>query len=428
MKFTLIGREKNEVTFKMGVTAEDFEAALAKGYAIGKGRYVVDGFRKGKAPRKLIEAKYGDDVFYEDAINQLFSDNYPKAIEELKLEPVDRPSIELTDEIGAGKDFELTVKVTVMPVIEVKDYKGIKVSKVEIAVTEEDVEKDLEALQKRNSRMILVERPAESGDTVLIDYAGFVGDHQFDGGTAERQPLVLGSNSFIPGFEDQLIGAAVGEERDVKVTFPEEYHSEDLAGKEAVFKCKVHEIKATELPVLDDDFAKDVSVFDTLEELKKDTREKLEKAAAEKAEYNIKNSILEKVYEATEVDVPDVMVDEQIDDMIREFDQQLRYQGMEMEKYFEFIGKTIEDFRSEVRPDAFKKVKTRLVVEAVADAEKFTVTEEDMDKEMEAMANQYQMELEKLRGMMSLEGITYLAKDIKNKKAIDFMFENAVIE
>ncbi|MDD2484359.1 MAG: trigger factor [Eubacteriales bacterium] len=427
MKFTYIGREKNEVTFKMDVTAEDFAEALAKGYASGKGKYVVDGFRKGKAPRKLIEAKYGEDVFYEDAINQLFSENYSKALDELNIDPVDRPVVDFGD-IDAAKGFEVTVKVTAMPIIEVKDYKGIKVAKIEIPVTDEDVEKDLEALQKRNSRMVLVERPAANGDTVLIDYAGFVGDLQFDGGTAERQPLTLGSNTFIPGFEEQLVGASVGEERDVKVTFPEEYHSDELAGKEAIFKCKVHEIKETELPALDDDFAKDVSVFDTIDELKKDTREKLEKAAAEKAEYNIKNSILEKVYEATEVDVPDVLIEEQIDEMLKEFDQQLRYQGMELEKYFEFLGKDVTEFRAEVRPDALKKVKTRLVVEAVADAENFTVTEEDMDKEMAAMADQYKMELEKLRGMMSLEGITYLAKDIKNRKAIDLMFESAVIE
>jgi trigger factor len=427
MKCTYTGREKNEVTFKMDVTAEDFQAAVSKAYASSKEKYAVDGFRKGKAPRKLIEAKYGDDVFYEDAINQLFAEIYPKALDELNLDPVDRPSVDF-DEIDAAKGFGITVKITVAPVVEVKDYKGIKVSKVDVTITDEDIAKDLEGLQKRNSRMVLVERPAADGDTVLIDYAGFVGDLQFEGGTAERQPLTLGSNTFIPGFEEQLIGATVGEERDVKVTFPAEYHSEDLAGKEAVFKCKVHEIKETQLQPLDDDFAKEVSEFDTLDELKADTKTKLEKIAKDKAEYDTKNSILEKLYEATEVDVPDVMIEEQIDDMLKEFDQQLRYQGMDLEKYFQYLDKKVEEFRDEVRPDALKKVKTRLVVEAVADAEKIEVADEDIDKELAAMAEQYKMELDKLKGMMSAEGITYLVKDIKNKKAIEIMYESAVIE
>jgi trigger factor len=427
MKCTYTGREKNEVTFKMDVTAEDFQTAVSKAYASSKEKYVVDGFRKGKAPRKLIEAKYGDDVFYEDAINQLFAEIYPKALDELNLDPVDRPSVDF-DEIDAVKGFGITVKITVAPVVEVKDYKGIKVPKVDVSITDEDIAKDLEGLQKRNSRMVLVERPAADGDTVLIDYAGFVGDLQFEGGTAERQPLTLGSNTFIPGFEEQLIGAKVGEDKDVKVTFPAEYHSEDLAGKEAVFKCKVHEIKETQLQPLDDDFAKEVSEFDTLDELKADSKAKLEKIAKDKAEYDTKNAILEKLYEATEVDVPDVMIEEQIDDMLKEFDQQLRYQGMDLEKYFEYLGKTVDEFRNEVRPDALKKVKTRLVVEAVADAEKITVADEDIDKELAAMAEQYKMEVEKLKGMMSAEGISYLVKDIKNKKAIELMFETAVIE
>ena len=427
MKFTYTGKEKNDVTFKMEVTAEDFEAAVVKAYAANKGNFRIDGFRAGKAPRKLIEAKYGEDVFFEDAVNELFSENYPKALDELDLDPVDRPTVDF-DQIEKGKGFTVTVKVTVTPVFEVKDYKGVKVSKVDAAVTEEDIAKDLAGLQKRNSRMVLVDRPAADGDTVLIDYAGFVGDLQFEGGTAERQPLTLGSNTFIPGFEEQLVGATVGEERDVKVTFPEEYHSEDLAGKEAVFKCKVHEIKETELPALDDDFAKDVSEFDTLEELKAETKTKLEKVAQDKVEYDTKNAILEKVYEANEVEIPDVMVESQIDDMLKEFDQQLRYQGMDLQKYFDFLNKTVDEFRAEVKPDAYKKVKTRLVVEAVADAEKLAVSDEDIDAELAAMAEQYKMETEKIRSLMSAEGISYLIKDIKNRKAIEYMFENAVIE
>jgi trigger factor len=276
--------------------------------------------------------------------------------------------------------------------------------------------------------MVLVDRPAQNGDTVLIDYAGFVGDEQFEGGTAERQPLSHGSGTFIPGFEEQLVGAAAGEERDVKVTFPEEYHSADLAGKEAVFKCKVHEIKEMEKPELNDEFAKDVSEFDTLEELKKDSREKLEKAAVSKVEYETKNAVLEKVYEANDVEIPDVMVEDQIDEMMQEFDQQLRYQGLDLQKYFEYLNKDPKEFRDEMRADAYKKVKTRLIVEAVADAEKLEATDEDVEAELKAMADQYKMEVEKLKELMKAENYAYVAKDIKMRKAVDFMFENAIVE
>lgn len=424
---TLISKEKNQAKFTMEFTAEEFENAAASAYQATKGKYVVDGFRKGKAPRRLIETHYGEDVFFEDAINNMFSKGYPEAIDNLGLNPVDRPSAEF-DNIEKGKGFTVTITVTVKPEFTVKDYKGVKVAKVEHNITDEDVNKELESLQKRNSRMVLVERPAQNGDTVLIDYAGFVGDEQFEGGTAERQPLALGSGTFIPGFEEQLIGASVGDEREVKVTFPEEYHSADLAGKEAVFKCKVHEIKETEKPELNDEFAKDVSEFDTLEELKKDSREKLEKSAASKAEYETKNAVLEKVYEANEIDIPEVMVEDQIDEMMQEFDQQLRYQGMDLQKYFEYLQKEPKEFREELRADAYKKVKTRMVVEAVAEAEKLEATDEDVEAELKAMADQYKMEVEKLKEVMKADNYDYVAKDIKMRKAVDFMFENAIVE
>lgn len=424
---TLISKEKNQAKFTMEFTAEEFDKAVIEAYQATKGKYAVDGFRKGKAPRKIIEARYGEDVFFEDAINNMFSKAYPQALENLSLDTVDRPSAEF-DQIEKGKGFTVTINVTVRPEFTVKDYKGVKVAKVEHNITDEDVAKELETLQKRNSRMVLVDRPAQNGDTVLIDYAGFVGDEQFEGGTAERQPLSLGSGTFIPGFEEQLVGAAAGEERDVKVTFPEEYHSADLAGKEAVFKCKVHEIKEMEKPELNDEFAKDVSEFDTLEELKKDSREKLEKAAVSKVEYETKNAVLEKVYEANDVEIPDVMVEDQIDEMMQEFDQQLRYQGLDLQKYFEYLNKDPKEFRDEMRADAYKKVKTRLIVEAVADAEKLEATDEDVEAELKAMADQYKMEVEKLKELMKAENYAYVAKDIKMRKAVDFMFENAIVE
>lgn len=424
---TFISKEKNQVKFTMEFTADEFDKAVTDAYQATKGKYVIDGFRKGKAPRKLIEARYGEDVFFEDAINNMFSKGYPEAMDALDLDPVDRPSAEF-DKIEKGQGFKVTITVTVKPEFEVKDYKGVKVAKVEHNITEEDVEKELETLQKRNSRLVIVDRPAQDGDTVLIDYAGFVGEEQFEGGTAERQPLSLGSNTFIPGFEEQLVGAVIGEERDVKVTFPEEYHSADLAGKDAVFKCKVHEIKEMEKPELNDEFAKDVSEFDTLEDLKNDSREKLEKAAASKAEYETKNAVLEKVYEANEIDIPEIMVEEQIDEMMREFDQQLRYQGLDLEKYFEYLQKDAKEFRGELRADAFKKVKTRLVVEAVAETEKLEASDEEVEAELKAMAEQYKMEVEKLKEMLQADNYALLSKDIKMRKAVDFMFENAIVE
>lgn len=427
MKSTFISREKNEVKFTMEFTAEDFEQATIKAYQDTKEKYVIDGFRKGKAPRKLIETHYGEDIFFEDAINSLFSQNYPIALDTLEINPVDRPSADFS-EIKKGEGFTATITVTVEPVVEVKDYKGVKVKKIVHEVTDENVDADIKNLAKRNARMVLVERPAENGDTVLIDYAGFVGDHQFEGGTAERQPLALGSGSFIPGFEEQLVGATVGEERDVKVTFPTEYHSADLAGQEAVFKCKVHEIKAEELPEINDEFAKDVSEFDTLEELKKETRTKLEKAAVSRAELETKNAVLEQVFDANEVEIPDVMIEAQIDEMMQELDQQLRYQGLDIEKYFQYLQKDVKEFRDELRGDAYKKLKTRMLVEAVANAEKMEVTAEEMDKELQAMADQYKMEIEKLKEALGSQNFGYLEKDIKMRKAVDFMFENAVIE
>lgn len=427
MKSTFIGKENNEVSFKMEFTAEDFEGALQKAYQANKGRYAVDGFRKGKAPRKLIEGKFGADVFFEEAINGLFSQNYPECLDAMDIEPVDRPQAEF-GEIKAGEGFDITIKVTVKPEIQVKDYKGVKVSKVEASITDEDVEKDIEVLRKRNSRMIVVERPAKEGDTLLIDYKGFVGDNQFEGGTAERQPITLGSGTFIPGFEEQLIGASLEEDRDVKVTFPEDYPVEELAGKEAVFHCKVHEIKENELPELNDEFAKDVSEFDTIEELRQDTKAKLEKVASDKAEYEMKNAVLEKIYEANEVDIPEAMIQDQITEMMEDLVRQLKSQGLELEQYLAFSQKDLPALRQELHPDAYKRVKTKLLVEAVAKAEKIQITDEELDEELNKMAQMYGMDPQQLRQSMGVEGILFLQKDVENQKALEFLFENAIFE
>ncbi|MCQ4638453.1 trigger factor [Anaerovorax odorimutans] len=427
MKATFISKEKNDVKFSIEFTPEEFEKAQIKAYQASKHKFTIDGFRKGKAPRSIIEKHYGEGIFFEDAVNDLFAENYPKAIDELKLDVIDRPAAEFGP-MEKGQGFTVNLNVSVYPEVEVKDYKGVEIERVSDEVTAEDVEKELENLQKRNSRMVLVERPAKEGDTVLIDYEGWADGTQFEGGTAERQPLKLGSDTFIPGFEEQLIGAEPGSEKEVKVTFPEQYHSEDLAGKEAVFKCKVHEIKEEELPELNDDFAKDVSECDTLEELKKDTEENLKKAAAAKAESQMKNSVLEKVYEANDIDIPQVMVEDEITNMMNEFDQQLRGQGMSLEQYFEYLGKDPQEFRGELKDEAYKKVKTRMLVSAVADAENIQASEEDLNKELELMAVQYKLDADKIREMLGVQNLGFIEKDIRIRKAVDFMFDQAVIK
>lgn len=427
MKSTLISREKNDVKFTMEFTGEEFDSAVVAAYQKNKGKFAIDGFRKGKAPRKLIETHYGEDVFFEDAVNELFSQNYFNALKELDINVIDRPRADFS-EIKKGEGFTITITVTAYPEFEVKDYKGVEIEKIENAVTDEDIEKELEALQNRNARMVLAERPAKDGDTVLIDYSGFVGDEQFEGGTAERQPLKLGSNTFIPGFEEQLVGCNAGDEKDVVVTFPEEYHADNLAGKEAVFKCKVHEVKEEEKPELNDDFAKDVSEFDTLDELKQQTREKLEKTAAENSVNQMKNAVLEKIYEANDIEIPEVMIEDEIDGMMKEFDQQLRYQGLDLEKYLQYLGKDAKGFREELREDATKKTKTRMIISAIADAEKLEVSEEELNKELELMSIQYKLEVEQIKSMLGADNSAALEKDIKMRKAVDFVYDNAVIK
>ena len=382
MKATLISKENNEAKFTMDFTAEEFENAIIKVYKAQKDKFNIDGFRKGKAPRSIIEKKYGEGVFFEDAINDLFSMNYPAALEELSLDVIDSPRAEFS-QIKKGEGFTVTITVACYPEIEVKDYKGVEIETISSEVTDEDIDNELKARAKRNARMVTVDRPAKEGDTVLIDYEGWVGDNQFEGGTAERQPLKLGSGTFIPGFEEQLVGVSTGEDKDVKVTFPEEYHAEDLAGKEAVFKCKVHEVKEEEIPEINDEFVKDISEFDTLDEFKADIKEELAKTKAARAENAMKNSVLAKVFEANDIDVPDVMVESEIDNMMSEFDQQLRSQGLDLNTYMQYLGKEPKDFRDELKEEAHKKVKTRMIVTAVADQEKFEVTDEEIDQELE---------------------------------------------
>lgn len=427
MKATFISREKNDVKFTMEFTAEEFEAAQVKAYQASKDKFVVDGFRKGKAPRSIIEKRYGEGIFFEDAIDELFREHYGKALVELELEVIDSPAAEFS-QIKKGEGFTATITVACFPIVEVKDYKGIEIEKVTQEVKDEDVENDLKQQQHRNARVVLVEREAKEGDTVLLDYSGFVGDEQFEGGTAERQELKLGSGMFIPGFEEQLVGVTPGEKKDVVVTFPEEYHAADLAGKEAVFHCLVHEIKEEQLPELDDEFAKDVSEFDTLDELKASIREKLEKYAEAASVSQMKDKAIEKLVASNEVEVPAVMVEDEMSRMAQELDQQLRYQGMSLGQYLEFVGKDMAAFRDELRPDAERQVKTRLLLMGIVEAEKIEVSSEELEEEIKVMAIQYNTNADEIKKMLGFENLTFLQKDLQIKKAIEFIYDNAVIK
>ena len=423
MKTVFVKREKNDVMFNMEFSAEEFENAQIKAYQANKGQFVIDGFRKGKAPRSIIERKYGEGVFFEDALDELFREHYPKALNELNLEVIDSPRAEFS-QLKKGEGFTATITVACFPVVEVKDYKGVKIEKIEREVKEDEIDNEIEQLQKRNARMVSVERAAEEGDTVYFDYSGFVGDEQFEGGTAEKQTLKLGSGMFIPGFEEQLVGCKADEDKDVKVTFPEEYHAPDLAGKEAVFHCHIHEVREEELPELNDDFAQDVSEFDTLEELRARTRERLEETARQSCVAQMKDAAIEKVMEANEVEAPVTMVNDEIDRMINEFQQQLMYSGMRLEDYFNYTGTTMQDFREQIRPDAEKSVKTRIVLMGIVEAEKLDVTEEEMNSELELMAKQYNTDADQIKAMIGEANLVYFKKDMQVKKAIDFVYDN----
>ena len=426
MKATLLAKENGDAKFTIEFTAEEFEAARVKAYQENKNQFTIDGFRKGKAPRSIIEKRYGD-VFAEDAINDMLADGYPNALDELDIEVIDQPRMEF-GKIEKDAPFTVTVTVAVYPEVEVKDYKGIELEKVDAEVTDEDVNTEIENLRKRNARMVTVDREVKDGDHIILDYKGFVGDEQFEGGTAEGYPLVIGSGSFIPGFEDQLICAKKDEEAEVKVTFPEEYHAEELAGKEAVFKCVVHEVKEEELPELDDEFAKDVSEYDTLEELKKETKEDLTKRKSAWAENQMKDKAVEIVCENNDIEIPAVMIDDEISQMIRELDMQLSQQGLSFQQYLQFLGKDMMAFREEVKDDAERRVKMRMVIRAIVDAEAIVATEEEIEKELELLGIQYGLETDKVKEMVGEKNLEYIGQDVKMKKAVDFIYENAKVK
>lgn len=420
-------KEKNIVQLEIEVDAAKFEEGLQKSYLKNVKRFVVPGFRKGKAPRNIVERHYGEEVLYEDAINIVCSEAYDKAVEENDIHPVDRPDIDIK-QIGKGKNLIFVADVTVRPEVTLGQYKGVEVEKVKAMVTEDDVDKEIEKIAEKSARLITVEdRGIQKGDIADLDFEGFIDGVPFEGGKASGYRLEIGSGNFIEGFEEQLIGAEPGDDVEVKVTFPEDYSSEELAGKDAVFQVIINDVKIKELPVLDDEFAKDVSEFDTFEEYKTDIRKKLTEAAEHKAKHETEDRIINKVSENTTVDIPDVMIQKHIDNLINDFDSRLRYQGLDIEKYLSIMGMGYIDFRAQFEKRAEEEVKIQLVLDAVCKAENVQVTEEEFNEELVNITDNYKQDLEQFKQHLQKNDIEYIKDTIKIRKTISLLVENAKI-
>ena len=427
MKAELVKKEGNKVTLKITVDNNKFEEAVNKAYNKTKGKYNIPGFRKGKAPKVVIETQYGKGVFYNDAIDMLFPEVYPEAIKELNIDPIDRPDLDI-EEISKDNGLVMVVNVEVKPEFELGAYKGIEISKVDNTVSEEDVEARLNEMVNRNARLTSVEDKAlENGDTAVIDFEGFENGVAFEGGKGENYNLVIGSNTFIPGFEDQLVGKKAGEEVEVNVTFPETYHAENLAGKPVVFNVKVNDVKVKEVPALDDEFAKDTTEFETLAELRADVKAKLEEQAKNAADAEMRNALVEKVSANTEVEVPEAMVQHQIDNMLMELNYQLQYQGLNLEQLLQMTGRGLDELREERRADAERLVKSSLVLEAIDEKENVEANDADVDAELEKMAAMYNMEVEKIKSSLRETDIEDIKGQIKIRKTLDLLVENATI-
>lgn len=417
--------EKNMAKLTIEVSAEDFDAAIQKAYLKNKGKISIPGFRKGKAPRKMIEKMYGAGIFYEDAVNALIPDKYAEEADNCDLEIVSQPKIDVV-QVEAGKPFIFTAEVALKPEVTLGEYKGIEVEKQNVEVTDEEVQAEVDKERENNSRVIDVDdRAVENGDIVKLDFEGFVDGVAFEGGKGENHELTIGSGSFIPGFEEQLVGAVIGEEKEVNVTFPEEYHSADLAGKAAVFKCTVNEIKVKELPEADDDFAQDVSEFDTLDEYKEDIRKRLTEQKEKEAKSAKEIAVVAKIVENAQMEIPDAMVDEQVRQMADDFARRIQSQGLTVEQYFQFTGMTAEKLLEQMRPDALKRIQNSLVLEAVAEAEQIEVSEERFEEELTKMAESYSMELDKLKEMVSEDMKDQIKKDLAVQAAVDLVRDAA---
>ncbi|MCI9004038.1 MAG: trigger factor [Lachnospiraceae bacterium] len=418
--------EKNMAKLTIEVPAEELEKAIQEAYQKQKNKISLPGFRKGKVPRQMIEKIYGPEVFYEDAANSLISAEYPKAVEESEEEIVSRPTIDVV-QIEKGKPFIFSAEVAVKPEVTLGTYLGVQVAKAEITVTEEEVDAEVNKERESNARMVTVEdRAIEDGDTAVIDYEGFMDGEAFEGGKGENHSLVIGSHTFIPGFEEQLIGKGAGDNVEVSVVFPEEYHAKELAGRPALFQVKINEIKVKELPELDDEFAQDVSEFDTLAEYRESVRKAVEERKKEEARRQKEDEAVQKAVEGAGMEIPDAMLDTQVSSMLEEFASRIGQQGLSLEQYLQFTGATVETLQEQMRPDALKRIQSSLVLEAIAKAEQLEVSEEEFEEEIERMAAAYNMEKEKLEDLIDDTERKSIRTDLSIQKAVDFITEQAV--
>ncbi|HLR67127.1 trigger factor [Virgibacillus alimentarius] len=418
-------QEGNEGVLTIDVPAEDFDQALDKAFKKVVKTVQIPGFRKGKVPRKIFEKRFGVESLYQDAVDIVLPEAYMKAVEETGISPVDQPEVDI-EEIEKGKNLVFTAKVIVKPEVTLGEYKGLEVEEQSVEVTDEDVEQELEAQRQQHAELVVKEEGnVEEGDTVVMDFEGFMDGEAFEGGKGENHSLEIGSGQFIPGFEEQLVGKETGEESEIEINFPEDYHAEELAGKKATFKVKIHEIKEKELPELDDEFAKDVDEeVETLDELKKKKKEQLEEQKKQDAENQKRETLIEQASNNAEVDIPEAMVNTELEQMIKEFEQRLQMQGMTMEMYYQFSGQDENALKEQMREDAQKRVKTNLTLEAIVNEETIEVSQEDVDAELEKMASMYGTEVEQLKQMLG-GNTDALKEDLKFKKAIDFLIEHS---
>ena len=426
VKVENVENKANEVKIEFTVEAEKFNEAIQNVYKKNAKYFNIPGFRKGKAPFKMVEKAYGIQIFYEDAFNEIAGEVYSKGLEDNKIEAVSKPEIDIV-QIEAGKDLIFTAVVQTKPEVKLGKYKGIEIKKVEYNVSDEDIEHELSHIAEHNARLVAVEdRPVEKGDITIIDFEGFTEGKAFEGGKAENYELEIGSGKFIPGFEDQIIGMKLNEDKDIKVKFPEEYPSKDLAGKDAIFKIKLHEIKKKELPEINDDFAKDASEFDTLEEWKKSIKEKKEKENTSKAKFKMEEEAISEVCKNTTVDIPSGMIETQIDNMEQDIASRLSYQGMNLDQYLQMVGKTKKEFRDEYKEEAEKQVKTNLVLEAIMKDAKIEVTKEEIDAKVKEMAEMYGQKEEEVKNNAQL--LRYVEETLKTEKTIHYIVDNAKIK
>ena len=418
--------EKNMAKLTIEVPASDLEKALQSAYMKQKNKISLPGFRKGKVPRQMIEKMYGAEIFYDDAANELIPKAYSEAYEECELDIVSRPEIDVV-QIEKGKPFIFTAEVAIKPEVTLGEYKGLEVDKYSTRVTQKEVDEKIQQEAEKNARTITVEdRPVQNGDEVILDFEGFVDGEAFEGGKGENYPLTIGSGSFIPGFEEQLVGAEAEKEVEVKVTFPEDYHAEELKGKDAIFKCTVHEIKAKELPEIDDEFAAEVSEFDTLDEYKADVKAKIKEQKAAEGKRKQEDQAVEKAVANASYDIPKAMIDTQVDQMANDFAQRIQSQGLTLEQYFQFTGMTSEKMIEELRPQAIKRIETRLVLEAIAKVENIEISDEKLDEELAKMAASYNMEADKLKEFMGESEKKQMKEDMAVQEAVTFLVDNAV--